>query len=126
MRFAKYTFLTAGIYGIIVLLPQYFLETRIGLDSPPPLTHVEFFYGFIGVAVAFQIVFILIGLDPIRYRLMILPSIVEKFSFVIAAFVLMLQERITTQMLAGAAIDAFLGVMFVIGWFKTRPSESQD
>ena len=30
MKFAKYTFLIAGIYGLIVLVPQYFLENKIG------------------------------------------------------------------------------------------------
>src|SRR5687767_9709755 len=57
MRFARYTFLAAGIYGMLVLVPQYFLESRIGDDNPPAITHPEYFYGFIGVAVAFQLVF---------------------------------------------------------------------
>jgi len=49
MKFARVVFLVAGIYGLIVLLPQYFLEAKVGLDSPPPITHPEFYYGFIGV-----------------------------------------------------------------------------
>lgn len=56
MKFARYTFLIAGIYGLIVMLPQYFLEQRIANDSPPAVTHPEFFYGFIGITVAFQLV----------------------------------------------------------------------
>jgi hypothetical protein len=28
MKFAKYTFYAAGIYGLIALLPQYFLEAK--------------------------------------------------------------------------------------------------
>jgi hypothetical protein len=52
LRFARVVFLVAGIYGILVLLPQYFLEERIGIDSPPPITHPEHFYGFVGVALA--------------------------------------------------------------------------
>ena len=28
MKFAKYTFLIAGIYGLLALLPQYFLEEK--------------------------------------------------------------------------------------------------
>lgn len=123
MKFARYTFLTAGIYGLIVLLPQYFLENRIGADAPPPLTHVEFFYGFIGVAVAFQLVFLMIASDPARYRLMILPSIVEKYSFAIAAVVLLAQGRIAPQMFAGAVIDAVLGILFVVSWFKIGGAE---
>ena len=51
MLFARRTFLVAGIYGLVVLLPMYFLEGRIGRDTPPPITHPEFFYGFLGVAI---------------------------------------------------------------------------
>ena len=33
MKFARFVFLGAGIYGLIALLPQYFLKDRIGLDQ---------------------------------------------------------------------------------------------
>src|SRR5687768_7041494 len=61
MTFARRVFLGAAIYGLIVLLPQYFLEEKTGRDFPPPITHVEYYYGFIGVAVAWQIVFLIIS-----------------------------------------------------------------
>ena len=118
MKFAKYTFLIAGVYGLIVLIPQYLLENKIGSDAPPAITHPEFFYGFIGVAVAFQLVFLLIASDPARYRAMILPSIVEKYSFAIAATLLFMQGRIANQMFAAAMIDAVLGLLFILSWFK--------
>lgn len=61
-----------GIYALVLLLPQYFLETRIGVDSPPAASaHPEFFYGFIGVAVAFQIVFLIISRDPYLERVVV-------------------------------------------------------
>ena len=120
MRFAKYTFLIAGIYGLVVLLPQYFFEQKIGIDSPPAITHPEFFYGFIGVAIAFQLVFLIISRDPQRYRSFILPSIVEKFSFGIAVAILFALDRVGAQMFAAAMIDSVLGVLFVASWFKTR------
>jgi hypothetical protein len=41
MTFAKRVFLIAGVYGVLVLAPQYFLEARIGRDFPPPITHPE-------------------------------------------------------------------------------------
>lgn len=118
MKFAKYTFLTAGIYGLLVLLPQYFLENKIGADNPPAITHPEFFYGFVGVAVAFQIVFLIISRDPVKYRLMILPSIVEKFSFAIAAAVLFAAGRLGVEMFVAGMIDLLLGVLFIASWFK--------
>jgi len=47
-RFARRVYTVAGIYGLIVMLPQYFLEDRIGRDTPPPITHPEHFYGSSG------------------------------------------------------------------------------
>jgi hypothetical protein len=61
MIFARRLFLLAGIYGILVLAPQYFLEAKLGQDYPPPITHPEQFYGFIGVALAWQAAFLLIS-----------------------------------------------------------------
>jgi hypothetical protein len=44
-------FLLAGIYGSLVLLPQYFLEEKTGRDFPPPITHPEYYYGFSSIPV---------------------------------------------------------------------------
>ena len=123
MKFAKYTFLIAGIYGLLALIPQYFLENKISTDAPPSITHPEFFYGFIGVAIAFQLVFLVISRDPQRYRLLILPSIVEKFSFAIPAAILFSTGRLNTQMFAAGMIDGVLGLLFVVCWFKIRAAD---
>jgi hypothetical protein len=53
-RFAKRVFLVAAIYGIALVFPQYFMETKLGIDFPPPLNHPEHFYGFLGIALAQQ------------------------------------------------------------------------
>ena len=118
MKFAKYTFLIAGIYGLLVLLPQYFVELGLGNDSPPVLTQPGFYYGFLGVAVAFQIIFLIIATDPARYRSMMLPSIIEKSSFAIATAALFYAGRIETNLFIGGMVDALLGVLFVISYIK--------
>ena len=64
MKFAKYVYYIAAIYGIIALAPQYLMETNIGSDNPPPMTHAEYFYGFVGVALVFQFVFLVMAGDP--------------------------------------------------------------
>src|SRR6476659_5533437 len=92
--FAKRIFQIAGIYGLIALLPQYFMEHQLGQQFPPPITHPEQFYGFIGVAVAWQFAFLLIARDVDRYRLIMLPAIVEKISFGAAVLVLFAQGRV--------------------------------
>jgi len=120
MKFARIVFLIAGVYGLLVVLPQYSLETRIGIDTPPPITHPEFFYGFIGVTTAWQIIFLIISKDPVRYRPMMLAAVVEKISFVIPAILLFMQHRMAPFMLAPAGADLVLGALFVIAFVKTR------
>jgi hypothetical protein len=65
MRFARWVFLIAGIYGLLVVTPQYFMEGVIARTTGP-ITHPEYFYGFVGVVVAFQLVFLVVARDPIR------------------------------------------------------------
>jgi hypothetical protein len=123
VKFARYTFLIAAIYGLIVLLPQYFLENRIGIEQPPAITHPEFFYGFISVAVAFQFVFLIIASDPAKYRVVMLAALVEKFPFTIATIILYSQSRIGWQMLGAGSIDGLLGVLFLTSYLLTRRSQ---
>jgi len=119
MRFAKVVFLVAGIYGLIVLLPLYFMEEQTGRDYPPPITHPEYYYGFTGVAVAWQLAFLVMSREPVRYRPLMIPAIVEKASFGIAVAVLYLQQRVSSFMFGAAMVDSFLGVLFVIAFLKT-------
>src|ERR1044072_1967404 len=118
-KLPRVVFLVAGIYGLIVLVPQFFLEQKSGLDTPPPITHPEFFYGFICVAVAWQVLFLILSRNPIRYRPMMIPAILEKAGFVIPAVILFLQHRISTFTLAAGLVDSLLGVLFVLAYLKT-------
>src|SRR6516225_8713339 len=94
MRFARWVFLIAGVYGLIVLVPFYFLEKTIDTEMPPAITHPEYFYGFVGGGVAWHVAFLIIGLHPLRYRLMMIPAILEKATFGFAAILLFLNDRI--------------------------------
>ncbi len=47
MRFAKVVYLIAGVYGVLIIAPMYFMEDRIGREVPPAIHHPEFFYGFL-------------------------------------------------------------------------------
>ena len=78
LTWARRVFGAAGIVGLLMLLPHYFLFEKIGRDYPPAITHPEFFYGFIGVAVAWQFAFLVIARDPARYRLLMIPAVLEK------------------------------------------------
>lgn len=120
MKFARWTYLIAGIYGLVVLVPQYFLEGKTGRDFPPAITHPEFFYGFIGVAVAWQIAFLIISREPQRYRPIMVACVIEKFTYGIAVAVLYLQNRVSASILVTGLIDSLLGTLFVIAFLKLR------
>jgi hypothetical protein len=120
MRFARIVFRFAGIYGLLVLLPMYLLEDKTGRDFPPPITHPEYYYGLVGVGVAWQVLFILLSVDPIRYRLMMIPSMLEKLVFVVPVIVLFAQHRVSSFLLGAALIDLCLGVLFLTAYIKTR------
>jgi len=124
MRFARIVFRVAGIYGLIVLSPLYFLEGVIGRQTPPPITHPEFFYGFTGMALAWQVVFLVIASDPARYRVMMLPSVLEKIPYGIAVAVLFSQRRIDPSALGFGMVDSILGLLFLAAYFKTKPHPS--
>lgn len=76
--FARRVFRLAGLYGLAVITPLFVLEARFARDFPPPINHPENFYGFASVGVAWQILFLCLAVDPVRYRLMMLPAFLEK------------------------------------------------
>src|ERR1700675_784359 len=81
MKVAKIVFWIAGIWGVLVLTPLYFLFDVIGRQDPPAITHPGFYYGFISVGLAWQVAFLVIARDPVRFRLMIIPAVIEKFGY---------------------------------------------
>ena len=117
---ARRIFRWAGIYGLIVLFPMLFLEARVGVDSPPPITHPEYYYGFIGLALAWQLVFLVIASDPGRYRPLMLPAVVEKFSWGAVLFGLLLAGRaVAGATLFFAGLDVLLGCAFILARQRT-------
>ena len=123
MKQARWVFRAAGIIGLLMLLPHYFLFEKIGRDYPPAITHPEFFYGFVGVAVAWQFAFLVIARDPARYRLLMIPAVLEKLSFGIAALVLFAQQRIPGPALAGGLLDLVWAALFLVAYLRwTSPA----
>lgn len=113
MKFARIAFLLAGIYGILVIPPMYFMERSLVEQSSLPFNHPEFFYGFVGVTLAWQIAFFIIASDPIRYRPMMFAACVEKVTFGVGTPILYLQHRVPLNMLIAACLDLVLLALFV-------------
>ena len=123
MRFSKIVFTVAGIWGIVVLTPLYFLFDVTGRPYAPPADYPHFFYGFLSVTMAWQIAFLIIGSNPVRFRLLMIPAIFEKFSYIVTLAILHSHARISTPDAMTGVPDVVLGLLFIAAFAKT-PRES--
>lgn len=120
MTFARYVFTGAGIWGLVVLPPLFFLTDLSGRSYALPTQYPQFYYGFLMVALAWQVAFLVIGRNPERFRLLMIPAIIEKFGYVLTLAVLYAQGRIPVEDTLPLWPDLILGVLFVAAFVKTR------
>ena len=118
MRFAKWVFGLAGVLGLFIVVPLYFLEERLGRDQPPPINHPEWYYGFVAVTLAWQFMYLVIATDPARYRLPMLVAAAAKGSFVASTLILFALGRVNSSMLASVALDAIWVALFLVAYAR--------
>jgi hypothetical protein len=123
VKFAKYVFIIAGVWGIAVLTPFYWLVDVTGRRYAPPMEYPHFFWGFFAITMAWQFAFLVIGSNPVRFRPLMVPSMFEKFSYVVTLVVLYNQARISAADFQAAMPDLLLGSLFVVAFVKTRVSK---
>jgi len=126
MQIARRIFWIAAIYGILATTPLFFLESRLGHDFPPVITHPEFFYGFAGVALAWQIAFIYIAREPVRLRPIMIPAMLEKLSFGFAGVILFMLGRVPLTGAATAMMDLVFAGLFWRAYRRTAVSGCQS
>jgi len=124
MKLARWIFTIAGVYGIVVIAPLYLAEGPIAQNDPPAITHPEFFYGFVGVTLAWQLVFLLIARNPVRYRPLMLVSVLEKLAYGVPAIALFMQQRVKSLTLTFGCLDLLLGALFVLAFLSTPRAET--
>ena len=122
MRFAKRVYALAGIYGLLTILPQFFLEGLIGRQNPPAITHPEYFYGFLAVCLPWQLLFLAVAKDPARFRPVMPFTMLEKAGGVAAFLDLWALGRIPASVGVFGFADATLGVLFWRAWRRTATS----
>jgi hypothetical protein len=122
MKFAKIVFFVAGIWGVLILTPLYFMFDLIGRQDPPPITHPAFYYGFVGAGLAWQIAFFVIAANPLRLRPMMPVCVIEKFGYGAALTILYLQRRLHTTDFVFGMIDLLFGVLFILAFWRTKNS----
>jgi hypothetical protein len=123
MKFTRWVFAIAGIYGVISIAPLYVMEQAISRQNPPPITHPMFFYGFVGVTLAWQLLFLAIARQPVRLHPVIPFAVLEKLSFGVGAMVLYRQGRLDHADLYFGGIDLVLAVLFILCWLRPPASE---
>lgn len=117
MRFARWVYGISGIYGLLILVPGFFLASRV---DAPPLNHPEFYYGFYGTALAWQLAFLLIASNPVRWRALMPISFVEKLGFFLPCLWLYLNHQLSAGgPFYGSLFDGVWFILFVISWVLT-------
>jgi hypothetical protein len=121
-RVWRWVFLTAGAVGIVEIAPLYFYESGLGRADPPAVTHPEFYYGFLGVVLAWQVAFLIISRDPVRYRPLLPAVFMEKILYIASSFALFAAGRAHASTLAGATLDIVWLSLFIVA---SRASTNQ-
>ncbi len=117
---ARAVFGAAGVYGFVVLLPLYGMERTIAAGGPP-LSHPEYYYGFVGTALAANVLFLLVARDPLRLHAAMLVGVVEKLAFALPVAALWWLGRTDGVALLFGLIDLVWGMLFLLSWLALRP-----
>ncbi len=113
MKFARIVFALAGGLGLLALYPLY--------TAPGDYTY----YGLLAAIASWQIVFLMIAWDPIRFRMIMIPAMLEKFIWVATLAILHARGQVTTeQLLQGIIPHGILGLLFVGAFFTTARAPS--
>jgi hypothetical protein len=124
IRISRNIFRISGVYGILILAPQLFRERSFD-TAGIHLSHPEFFYGFFLVSLAFQVLFIIISTDPLRYRSTMIACFIEKGGHFISCLWLFLHNRVSAEMFLVSSPDALMLCLFIYSYRITQNNSRQ-
>jgi hypothetical protein len=119
MKFARSVFIIAGVWGFLILTPLYFTFDLVGRAYPPPITHPDLYYGFIGVTLVWQIAFLIIATDPVRHRPIMLAAILEKLIYIGTMTALYMRGQLQLGQYAVVGPDFILMLLFAASFITT-------
>lgn len=122
--FARYVFLAACAWGAVTLLPLPFM--RHAIENGVPLTHLEYFYGFIGTAIAFQFVFWRVASAPREFLAMMPACILEKIAFGLPVVCLVIRGHADPSLLLFGGMDLVFSALFVVAYLRLRRKEDRN
>ncbi len=111
-RAVSLIFRIAAIYGVLVLLPLYFIVV------PDPYELIQL--GFTGCALVFQGIFWTIAGDPPRFRALVPFAVLEKLVFGIPAVIFVALGKAEPVMGVFGGIDLLLGASFLWAFVRLR------
>ncbi|MFM9829029.1 MAG: hypothetical protein ACKVOB_09855 [Sphingomonas sp.] len=106
-------------YGILLLIPLFFAElvlTAQGVTLGQP----EFFYGFVGTALACQLLYVAIARDPVRFRPVMLVAVAAKLGFGVPVALLFSAQRVDATTFGLGLVDIAMAAAFLFAWRITR------
>ncbi len=112
-RFARRFCYFAGWYGIFLLVPLLFMETKFGSKYPPPVSHPEFYYGFIAIALSWHVAFLILSRNPLAHRTFLIPAGLEKLTFAFSCIALFIFGKAPSYVMLFGGID----LVFASGFF---------
>lgn len=118
MKFTKIAFWITAIYGFVLLIPMYFLMNTIGQKAAPSISHPEFYFGFVGVTLLWQCIFVLIALDPLRFQAIIPIAVLEKVAYTVPVLILYLMDKVQLNIPGTALADPIFAILFITAYFR--------
>ena len=115
-RFASRIYFWCAVFGIGVLALAYLQP----VPDPWHLTHL----GFVGTALVFQGIFLVIARDPLRYEPIMPVTFFEKLCFGVPAVAFAMNGQADVASAVFGAIDLVMMVLFIIAWRGLRKSAS--
>lgn len=128
MIFARRVFQAAALWGIVAVALAYaaYFFSIGGEDVAVYTNRPEYVHGFFLVTFAWQIAFLIIATDPVRYRLLMLAAMLEKFPFTLAVLALYALGLVGIVVLIFGLIDGVFGILFSVAYVVTdSPGEAE-
>jgi hypothetical protein len=120
MHFCRLVFLIATAYGVLMIVPLYFAEGLASRLNPPEITQPVYYYGFIGGALAWQFVYFLVAVDPLRLRPFIVLSALAKLALVVTVACLLYHGRVSWLFATAVGGDLVLALLFLHAYRLVR------
>jgi hypothetical protein len=122
MVFARRVFTWAAVFGFVMVAPLLVAEGLVARLLHHALNQPQWYYGFAEVALGFQVVYLIIGRDPVRYRPLMPVCGVAKLGFGVTMWTLVGLGRTDPLLGLAATPDLLWAAAFLLAYRLTPRS----